>query len=159
MRLGSEKIMAWVEQTGTQTWRVRLPDGEGRIRSVSAFASEQQARHYAAEMAARRRPGVWVDPSEGQMTLHAWTQSWLPTLNVSERTEENYRRNLRRHLLPRWGDQPLAGISATDINTWVGQLARRRVRPDDRHDPGQAVVPAPAITTATSGGRYEQLCD
>ena len=41
---------------------------------------------------------------------------------MSERTEENYRRNLNRHLLPRWGDQSLTDISSSDISVWVGQL-------------------------------------
>jgi integrase len=114
--------MAWVEQTGALSWRVRFADGEGRIRSVSGFASREKARGYAAERAAHRGRSVWVDPSEGRMTLEAWTRSWLPTLTVSERTEENYRRDLRLHVLPRWGECPLASITAADVNGWVGQL-------------------------------------
>lgn len=114
--------MTWVEQTGSESWRVRYADSEGRTRSVSGFVSAQQAHDCAAEMAARRRRGVWVDPSDGRMTLEVWARSWLPTLNVSERTEENYRRDLRRHVLPRWGDYPLAAITAADVNGWTGQL-------------------------------------
>lgn len=63
-----------------------------------------------------------MDPGDGLMTLNAWTRLWLPTLRVSERTEENYRRDLRRHVLPRWGEHSLGSITAGDVNGWAGQL-------------------------------------
>jgi hypothetical protein len=70
----------------------------------------------------RQRHGSWIDPDDGHMTLAAWTRLWLPTLNVSERTEENYRRDLVNHVLPRWGDSPLASITGADVQAWAGQL-------------------------------------
>ena len=33
------------------------------------------------------------------MSLEDWVGQWLPTLSVAERTEENYRRELRNHVL------------------------------------------------------------
>lgn len=110
--------MAWVEQIGSHSWRVRFADHDGQVRSVSGFASTEHARDYAATVA--RRP--WVDPAAGRVTLEAWTARWLPTLTVSERTEENYRRDLRKHVLPRWGECQLAAISAGEVNGWAAQL-------------------------------------
>ena len=114
--------MAWVEQIGSQSWRVRFADPDGQVRSVSGFASAEEARDYAATVAVRPRGGPWVDPAAGRVTLEAWTARWLPTLTVSERTEENYRRDLRKHVLPRWGECQLAAISAGEINGWAAQL-------------------------------------
>jgi integrase len=111
-------MMAWVEQIGSHSWRVRFADHDGQVRSVSGFASTEHARDYAATVA--RRP--WVDPAAGRVTLEAWTARWLPTLTVSERTEENYRRDLRKHVLPRWGECQLAAISAGEVNGWAAQL-------------------------------------
>jgi integrase len=114
--------MAWVEQIGSQSWRVRYPDREGRVRSVSGFASRQQARDYVAAMAVERSRGAWVDPAAGKMTIEVWMRRWLPTLTVSERTEENYRRDLRNHVLPRWGECRLAEITGGDVTAWAAQL-------------------------------------
>jgi hypothetical protein len=36
--------MAWVEQTGVGSWRVRHIDDEGRVRSISGFMSGSEAR-------------------------------------------------------------------------------------------------------------------
>jgi integrase len=41
---------------------------------------------------------------------------------VSERTEENYRRDLTNHVLPRWGESTLASITGADVQRWAGQL-------------------------------------
>jgi hypothetical protein len=114
--------MAWVEQIGAQTWRVRYTDRQRHQRSLSGFSSEQQARDYAADLIRDRRRGTWVDPADGQLTFGAWTDSWITRLNVAERTEENYRRNLRRHLLPHWAETPLAAITPRDVTDWVGML-------------------------------------
>lgn len=121
--------MAWIEQTGTRSWRVRYADRDGRVQSVSGFASAERARTYAQNGTARRRCGRWVDPADAQITLEAWTRTWLPTLAVSERTEENYRRDLRNHVLPRWGETPLAAISSGEVNGWVGQLLAANYAP------------------------------
>ncbi len=114
--------MAWVEQCGSRSWRVRYVDGEGHLRSVSGFGSVEQAQDYIISMTTNRQRGVWVDPAAGQITLLDWTWRWLPTLTVAERTEENYRRDLRKHVLPRWGEYPLGGISAGEINAWAAEL-------------------------------------
>jgi integrase len=117
-----EKVMAWVEKIGEQSWRVRHNDHNGRTQSVTGFNSEQGARSYATGLRPKPQPQGSADAAHGSATLATWTQSWLRTLRVSERTEENYRRNIRRHLLPRWGEHRLAAITATDIHMWVGQL-------------------------------------
>lgn len=114
--------MAWVEQIGYQSWRVRYPGSDGRTESVSGFASRLEAEAYVAELRPLRPRAVWVDPAAGRTTVEEWTRRWLPTLTVTERTEENYRRDLRNHVLPRWGEIPLAEISAGDVNAWAAQL-------------------------------------
>ncbi len=114
--------MAWVEQTGAQAWRVRYRDRQGRIQSSSGFTSEQQAADFLAHLDEGRRAGSWVDPADGRVSLEDWVRQWLPTLSVSERTEENYRRELRNHVLPHWGERPIATITGADVHAWEGQL-------------------------------------
>jgi hypothetical protein len=133
--------MAWVEQTGARSWRVRFTDSGGRVRSVSGFSTGEQARDYVADVAARRRRNVCLDAADGRTTLDAWTRTWLTTLHMSERTEENYRRDLRRHILPRWGDAPLSATTPMDGQHLDRAAARRRLRPGRRHDPATSCCP------------------
>ena len=42
-------------------------------------------------------------------------------MTVAERTEENYRRDLRYHILPRWGESCLSEITTMEINLWVAE--------------------------------------
>jgi hypothetical protein len=101
--------MAWVEQTGKQSWRVRYTRPTGGHGSVSGFKSRKAAQDYAEDLESDRRPGRWLDPDGAKTSLGSWAERWVPTLDVETRTEENYLAYLRNHILPRWGTIPLGG--------------------------------------------------
>ena len=65
--------MAWIEQTGAQSWRVRYPRPAGGYGSVSGFASRKAAQDYADDLESDRRHGRWIDPDGAKTTLTAWT--------------------------------------------------------------------------------------
>src|SRR5689334_14741446 len=113
--------MAWVEQVGKQSWRVRYTSADGKVRTVSGFVTEQQARTFAADLPGKLVRGAIPDPSTQSVTFQVWSERWLPTLGVSERTDENYRRELTNHLLPRWGECSLASITPGQVNAWAEQ--------------------------------------
>jgi hypothetical protein len=69
--------MAWVEQSGQHSWRVRYRHTKGRTDSVGGFRSEEAAQDYAAAMATDQRRGTWIDPAAGR-TLEAWVKRWGP---------------------------------------------------------------------------------
>ena len=94
--------MAWVEQSGKQSWRVRW-HAHGHTDSVSGFRSERDAHAYVADMATDRRRGTWIDPVADRMLLAVWVVRWLAALDLDERTLESYRSRLRCHILPRFG--------------------------------------------------------
>ncbi|TVT26496.1 multidrug DMT transporter permease, partial [Amycolatopsis rhizosphaerae] len=118
--------MAWVEQSGQHSWRVRYRhNGAASARSVGGFRSEHDARAYAADMATDQRRGTWIDPTATRTTLAEWVQRWLPAIDLDERTLESYRSRLRCHILPRFGATALGAITALDINLWTKTLAQR----------------------------------
>jgi integrase len=114
--------MAWTEQTGEYSWRVRYLGVTGRVASIGGFASKLAAEDYAQVMKAQQRRGVWVDPRRGRMTLADWAVVWFDSLDVDERTRDNYACQLRRHILPRWGDTCLSAITTLQITAWITQL-------------------------------------
>ncbi len=111
--------MAWIERTGTHSWRVRYTNSSGHTSSVSGFHSYTAAKNYAHDLDTDRRRGTWIDPAAGQITLAEWAAQWIDTLDVETRTEENHRARLRNHVLPRWGTTRLADITALDVTTWI----------------------------------------
>src|SRR5262249_13215381 len=106
-----------------RSWRVRYIRGDGSTASVSGFGSRRAAEEHAAVIATGQRRGIWLDPARTRMTFAEWASMWLTTLDLDVRTVENYRSRLRCHLLPRWGDTALAGISTLQITVWIKDLA------------------------------------
>jgi integrase len=117
-----ETVMAWIEQTGTCSWRVRYRRPTGSYATITGFTDKTTARNYASDLETDRRRGTWIDPAAGHTALATWVEQWLPSLDVEIRTEENYRAYLRNHILPRWGHITLGDITALDVTTWLKQL-------------------------------------
>jgi integrase len=114
--------MAWVEQVGTRSWRVRFPNEDGGVTSIGGLPTREVAVEYAATLEIQQRQGQWIDPVAGRMPVAEWVGQWWPTVDVAERTEDNYRSNLRNHVLPRWGDRRLCDISTGEIHAWTRDL-------------------------------------
>lgn len=114
--------MAWIEQRGKTSWRVRYFTTDGTIGSISGFPTKKAAQNKADTMESEQRHGSWIDPAHGQLTLAEWVDQWLDALDVGLRTEENYRSKLRTHILPRWGTTTLADITGTKAAAWAKHL-------------------------------------
>jgi integrase len=114
-----EVVMAWVEQTGQHSWRVRYRHADGTVGSIPGFPSRKTADAYAGDMETDQRRKIWIDPADSQTTLHAWVERWFPAQDLDPRTLDNYGSYLRCHLLPRFGTTPLGEITALDIDLWA----------------------------------------
>ena len=117
--------MAWTEQIGEQSWRVRYPREGGGVASVSGFGSREAAQQYARELETGRRQAGWPHLAPGRTTVDAWAAVWMETLDVEIRTEENYRSYLRNHIQPRWGRTALTEISPLAVTAWRKSLRQR----------------------------------
>ncbi|MDP9389111.1 MAG: N-terminal phage integrase SAM-like domain-containing protein [Actinomycetota bacterium] len=72
--------------------------------------------------------GAWVDPALGKVRFSDFVeQAFLPTRTGLELTSQardlSY---LRTHILPVFGDRPIASIDYADCQAWVNDLATRR---------------------------------
>jgi integrase len=114
--------MPWPEQSSDKNWRVRYRRDDTTIGSIPGFSSEAAADAYIADMESQRRRGTWIDPDAGQTTVAAWAVDWIEALDIDQRTEENYRSFLKRHILPRWGTTALADITNLKAHSWAKQL-------------------------------------
>ena len=114
--------MAWVEQCGNRSWRVRYRRADGTIGALHGFTTKTAATEHANSLEADQREGRFLDPAAGQITLTEWSQDWLQALDVAIRTEDVYRSLLRRHILPRWGEHSLVDISGIKAAAWAKDL-------------------------------------
>jgi integrase len=114
--------MAWVEQSGHRSWRVRYRRDDGSIGAVCGFPTKPAATEHAQTMESDQREGRFIDPAAGRITLAEWCVDWLAALDVAIRTEDFYRSLLRRHILPRWGKYGLVDISGIKASAWAKEL-------------------------------------
>lgn len=91
---------------------VRYRTRDGKSPSISGFRSQEDAENYAADMETDRRRGMALDPKGATTPLADWADTWIDTLDVEPRTEENYRSRLRNHILPVWESRKLGEIAA-----------------------------------------------
>ena len=114
--------MAWAEQCGDNTWRVRYRRGDDTIGSIPGFPTEQAAQDHIDDMKSERRKGTWLDPVGGQTTLGEFLPDFWAAIDVDLRTEENYRSIVRKHIEPRWGDTAFADFKNLKIQAWAKEL-------------------------------------
>lgn len=123
--------MAYAEKRGKGDfpWRVRFQLPDGSWDSASGFATKDAALNHGHEQEADVRRGVWKDPERGKLLFKEWAERWIQAQNVSSLTMERYRTTLRVHLIPAWGDCPLAGIKPLKVEEWATALAEGRLKP------------------------------
>ena len=113
--------MAWAEKHG-KGWRVRYWKDDGTLGSISGFPTKTAADDHADTMESDQRRGTWIDPAAGKLSLAEWTVDWLDALDVSRNTETQYHSLLNNHILPRWGETSLAGITGIAVAAWAKKV-------------------------------------
>jgi integrase len=121
--------MAWVEQSGEGSWRVRYRRADGTIGAISGFPNKAAATNHAHDTETEQRRGTWIDPAAGRTLLTDWVTDWTAALDLDPRTEDNYRSILRRHIQPRWGQMALSDITSLAAHTWAKQLRESGLSP------------------------------
>lgn len=124
--------MAYAEKRGKgeYPWRVKFKKPDGTWNSASGFATETAALDHGREQEADVRRGIWKDPQRGQLPFKDWAERWITAQDVTSLTMERYRSRLRVHLIPAWGDSPLADIKPLNVETWATALADAGMKPN-----------------------------
>ena len=78
----------------------------------------------------RLRLGEWIDPRRGQVPLSLVAADWLGSRgSVKRRTRESDEAAWRNYIAPRFGNWPVASITAAEVSGWVGSLVVRGLAP------------------------------
>jgi integrase len=114
--------MASARQKGNKWYaRWRLQDGRGAEKG--GFLDRKSALNFAKEQEVLERKNINTRPSEVNMTVFDFVASvWKSTLTVRSQTKMDYQRSLNSHILPKFGDTPMARIKPADIESWMSEL-------------------------------------
>jgi hypothetical protein len=121
--------MSSIEKTVAGKWLARYRDPLGRSRRQT-FVRKADAQRFLEGTGVDMQRGSWVDPQLGRTTLSDWVGEWWTTaVDLRPSTLSRYERDLRLHLLPRFGDRPLATITPREVRAWVAEMAAEGVPP------------------------------
>lgn len=118
-----------IRQLSSGRWQARYPDARGVIVAAPwTFRTKTAADRYLAAVETDVSRGTWFDPRAGQETLRAYADRWLEARRVkgrplAPRTQELYRWQLDRHILPALGDVELRRLDAVLVRSWHATLS------------------------------------
>lgn len=121
--------MSSIEKTVAGKWMARYRDPQGRSRRQT-FVRKSDAQRFLEGTGVDMQRGSWVDPQLGRTTLSDWVGEWWTTaVDLRPSTLSRYERDIRLHLLPRFGDRPLATITPGEVRAWVAEMSAEGVPP------------------------------
>ncbi|MEH1012469.1 site-specific integrase [Micromonospora sp. CPCC 206060] len=104
-------------------WRVRYTDAAGESRE-KLFERKVDAEAYDLECRSGVAPEVKVKREADRLTFAEYAQRWRESRESGWATETRQRipQNLRKHLLPAFGEKAMPSINLTDVLAWLGRL-------------------------------------
>lgn len=115
--------MAYVERRKND-FRARWKRPDGSYDSKGGFLDYDVALAYGRGQETDVHRGVYYDRRDGDVTLAEWAALWLAAIDVRTTSVRNYRKRLRCHILPTWGDVTLAAMaeSPLKVRKWEKDL-------------------------------------
>jgi len=115
--------------SGVVRYRARVKS-HGRYVATRVFERKADAVAWEQDQRRRLRLGEWTDPRRGQVPLSVVAVPWLGSRSsVKRRTRESDEAAWRNYIEPRFGNWPVASITAADVSSWVGSLVARGLAP------------------------------
>jgi hypothetical protein len=101
-------------------YRARVKS-HGRYVATRVFERKADAMAWEQDQRRRLRLGEWIDPRRGQVPLSVVAAPWLGSRSlVKRRTRESDEAAWRNYIEPRFGNWPVASITAAEVSSWVG---------------------------------------
>lgn len=123
------------ERTGRVTYeaRWRFADEHGRPqRRGRTFRTKAEAERFLRATNAELHLGTHVDPRRASVSFAEVAEGWQASVRwarLKPTSAARYDSILRVHLLPRWGDRPVGGITPAAVDAWCAELLRGGMPP------------------------------
>lgn len=110
--------MGFVEKRSGK-YRARYRDASGRQRSKT-FTLKADAERFVREEEVALERGAWIDPRAAEMTLAEWCERFMSLARrLADTTQQTYRRDLDRYVLPQFGSYRLGRLAGEEIEEWL----------------------------------------
>lgn len=97
---------------------------DGSRRSAGTFPHKRAAQKAADAAEVEARSLKWRDPRAGLRTWGEWHEEWWASRAVEPGTLSRDRSAINKHMMPKWGDVPLADITRFAVKAWAAELAK-----------------------------------
>lgn len=122
-------VQRYTLPSGAVRYRARVK-WHGRYVATRVFERKADAVVWEQDQRRRLRLGEWIDPRRGQVPLSVVAADWLGSRSsVKRRTRESDEAAWRNYIQPRFGNWPVASITAAEVSSWVGSLVARGLAP------------------------------
>jgi integrase len=116
---GKRRTFGAVRKLPSGRFQARYPGPDGVMRPAPlTFETSRDADDWLAEKQTEMRRGDWKDPDEGAVPFEAYALRWVKERRLSATTDELYRRLLRLHILPTFGELGLEEITSPKVRSW-----------------------------------------
>lgn len=116
-------VQRYVTPAGKVRYRARVKS-HGQEVAARVFERRADAIAWEQEQGLKLRQGDWHDPRRGKLQLGEIATLWLTSrASVKRRTYETDAGNWRRYIEPKWAKRQISSITASQIATWLGELA------------------------------------
>jgi integrase len=116
--------MGHIVKTPAGSFRANWRDAAGR-QKAKTFRTKKEAAAFLAATETSIVGGKYVDPHAGRIRFREYAGRWETTRNNELATKARDASVLRTHVLPRWGDWPIARIDHLAVQGWVTDLSTR----------------------------------
>ena len=119
-----------IGRDGKPKYTAYYRDIRGKERSAGTFGRKKESDDAwkAAETAVSA--GKRGDPSRGRQTFEAYAlDKWLPNHQLEPGVRSEYRRQIRKHLLPFFGPMKMRDIMPEQVRQWVTRMKAQGVPP------------------------------
>jgi integrase len=114
-------------------YRARYRDPLGHLTSKT-FTRKADAERWAREMEVDMERGDWLDPRGAQVPLATWAEEFLSLARrLSPTTQETYRRDLTKYIVPRFGAYRIGRLPADEIENWLNDEIAAGLAPSTVH--------------------------
>ncbi|MDI2130821.1 tyrosine-type recombinase/integrase [Yinghuangia seranimata] len=122
---GERRRFGNVRKLPSGRYQARYLGPDGLMRPApDTFETWDDADDWVALKKAEIRGGHWRDPDTGAVNFEKYALKWIEERPLGATTEELYRRLLRLHLLPKFGEYDLDEIAAPDVRAWRAERLR-----------------------------------
>ncbi|MCF6509071.1 site-specific integrase [Blastococcus sp. MG754426] len=95
-------------------------DGTKRVVLKRGFKTRRDAAAALRAEVRKTEVGEWVEPSKHR--LDAYLAEWVQAQRLSPSTLASYRKNIRLHIDPYLGSQPVARLTGPGVDAWMRRL-------------------------------------